>query len=364
MSSLVLELQQDVLNASMSVSALLRKALVVATKLNIQEFQKWIELELRGYSEITDMPPYRLLEGRIEALNPFHGWQPVVFPDTEDSEIAKAISMQILGNSISEVEEMIRNTDGSLGLRFNLEMDLERNLRKGMPHCPRLAVCVSNAAVYGIVEAVKNIILEWSLKLQQDGILGEGITFSQEEKQIAAKNDYGSFIQINISQSQMQNSSSESRSNTETFNNDLGGANIANFANKVQGNARQVASNFSQNVNQNVDEIIELITSLREMAQEFPEAQREEAMIHLDDLQEDITIPEKQKPQRIKTRIVALLTIAGIVAGATDFANNVLELSEKLEIPINISVPQMMQNLPTLSPHQPGNSPLSGQSPH
>jgi hypothetical protein len=62
------------------------------------------------------------------------------------------------------------------------------------------------------------------------------------------------------------------------------------------------------------------------MAQEFPEAQREEAIIHLDDLQEDITIPEKQKPQRIKTRIVALLTIAGLVAGATDFANNVLEL--------------------------------------
>jgi hypothetical protein len=113
-------------------------------------------------------------------------------------------------------------------------------------------------------------------------------------------------------------------------------------------------SNFSQNIGQNVDEITRLINSLRDMAQEFPEAKREEALVHLDDLQEDINTPDKRKPQRIKTRLVALLTFAtmsaGVLAGAADFSNNVLELSEKLGVSIELSHPQSTPQLPRSVP--------------
>jgi hypothetical protein len=113
-------------------------------------------------------------------------------------------------------------------------------------------------------------------------------------------------------------------------------------------------SNFSQNIGQNVDEITRLINSLRDMAQEFPEAKREEALVHLDDLQEDINTPDKRKPQRIKTRLVALLTFAtmsaGVLAGAADFSNNVLELSEKLGVSIELSHPQSTPQLPPSVP--------------
>jgi hypothetical protein len=113
-------------------------------------------------------------------------------------------------------------------------------------------------------------------------------------------------------------------------------------------------SNFSQNIGQNVDEITRLINSLRDMAQEFPEAEREEALVHLDDLQEDINTPDKRKPQRIKTRLVALFTFAtmsaGVLAGAADFSNNVLELSEKLGVSIELSHPQSTPQLPPSVP--------------
>ena len=131
-------------------------------------------------------------------------------------------------------------------------------------------------------------------------------------------------------------------SHSEKFTNDLRGANIANFANQVRDNARQVTSNFSQNIAQNHEEINKLMNYLREIAQEFPEVQREEAMVHLDDLQEDIAQPKKRKPQRIKTRILALLAIAGTVASGvamtTDFSNNVLELSDKLGVEIEFGL--------------------------
>jgi len=246
MGSLVLELQQDALDISGSVLALLRKALVVSAKLNIHEFQKWIELELKGYSELSDMPPYRLVEGRIEGFNPYHGWQPVIFPNTNDPKLAKAISIMPLVNPISEIEEILRTADESVNhLRLRLDMELERILLQALGRCPELSLAVPKATVYGIVEETRNIILEWSLKLEKDGILGEGISFSQEEKKIAARQDYSSFIQINIGQSQMQSSSSESQANAEGFNNDLRGSSIANFANQVNDNARQQANQYN-----------------------------------------------------------------------------------------------------------------------
>ena len=109
-------------------------------------------------------------------------------------------------------------------------------------------------------------------------------------------------------------------------------------------------SNFSQNIGQNADEIVCLINSLRSIAQVFPEVEREEVAMHLDDLQNDISQPEKRTPARIKTRIVALwavaCTLAVGIAGVADFSNNVLELAEKLGVPIEFSQSQTIQQLP------------------
>lgn len=360
MSSLVLELQADALDPSVSVLNLLRKALVVAKKLNVQEFQTWIELELAGYDD-TPIPDYRSIRGQLRGWNPYHGWQPITTNQQNLEEFYESLChCQVRRQSISELVALINSEHKELYLQlpFQVESFLVSTVGTSVK------IGISRASVQAIVEAVRDVILRWVLKLEEDGITGEGMTFSGEEKQIAANHDYSSFIEIKLEQTQMQNSSSESRTNSETFNNDLSRGNIANFANKIQDNGQQVASNFSQNINQNVDEIMKIIASLREMAQEFPDVQREEAMVHLDDLQEDISTSEKQKPQRIKTRIVALLTIAGLIAGSVDFANNVLELSDKLGIPVDINIPQVVQNLPTLNPPHPGALPSSSQPPH
>ncbi len=36
-----------------------------------------------------------------------------------------------------------------------------------------------------IIEKVKNTVLEWTLKLEEEGVLGEGMRFSDKEKQNA-----------------------------------------------------------------------------------------------------------------------------------------------------------------------------------
>lgn len=352
MDSLVLELQKDALDNTVTLLSLLRKALVVAKKLNIQELQYWIAKELEGYSgKSSELPQYRFMYGKLKAKNPVGGWIPIVV----DPEIHDIISKQPVYQPISQLEFLLNNDDPRLVI---MPPVLENWLRRYNDIPYEIAIHIDPSQAHGVLEAVRTIVINWSVDLEKDGILGEGMTFSQKEKEIASSNNYNNIIQIKVEQSQMQSSSSESQSNSDTYKNDFRNANIANVANKVEGNARQVASNFSQtNINQNIDEITKLISSLRQMAQEFPQSQREEAMVCLDDLEEDINNPEKQKPERIKFRLNRLLVIAGIVitvvVNGADFANNVLELSEKLKIPLDTNVvPQLIQHLPGLKSNQ------------
>jgi len=69
-------------------------------------------------------------------------------------------------------------------------------------------------------------------------------------------------------------------------------ANNVGFVNSGSG----TVTDFSQTIGNNIDDITKLITALRDSARTFPEAQREEALVHLEDLQEDLSKPEKQKP--------------------------------------------------------------------
>lgn len=49
----------------------------------------------------------------------------------------------------------------------------------------RYALRISVASAMDIIEKVKNTILEWTLKLEEEGVLGEGMRFSDKEKQSA-----------------------------------------------------------------------------------------------------------------------------------------------------------------------------------
>jgi len=56
MNSLVLELQREAMEKSSSTSNLLRKAYVIAKKLDIQELELWVSNELEGYNGRIDIP--------------------------------------------------------------------------------------------------------------------------------------------------------------------------------------------------------------------------------------------------------------------------------------------------------------------
>lgn len=184
MSSLVLELQTEAISPNTKVSDLLRKALVVASKLKIREFEQWAKNELQGY-EGDPIPTYRRVKGEVKAFNPARGWIPAII---KDAKIAELLSQRPIGQSVGVLEELISGKDKDGFLTIPYHPELQNKLRGVGDLVPELVI--GRSQVFGILEAVRNIILEWSLKLEKDGILGEGLTFSKEEQRIAASTTY------------------------------------------------------------------------------------------------------------------------------------------------------------------------------
>lgn len=205
MSSVIIELQREALDQDIPVSDLLRKALVVARKLKLSEFQEWIENELNGYK--GKVPEYRMATGQIRGWNPYNGWIPLMFEDPREGE---ALSRRATGQSIAELEDLVRQGSKSSTLHMPYPQEIQRRLSKGFGYETEVSLFVGRSSIVKVIDAVRNIILNWALKLEEEGILGEGLSFSDDEKAVAVQspqninNFYGSVQNPQIAQGNEQ----------------------------------------------------------------------------------------------------------------------------------------------------------------
>lgn len=186
MASLVLQLQSDALDKTIPVTDLLRKALVVARKLKIKEFEQWIQQELEGYKDSADVPEYRIVHGQVKAWNPARGWQAVFFEDVKE---AKIYSKRASGQRVAEIEALLEDKSVK-SYQMPFQKDIEQRLRKSLEFDTSVTLMTSSTNLVRTLDAVRNIILNWSLKLEEDGILGEGMSFTEDEKSEVANHSY------------------------------------------------------------------------------------------------------------------------------------------------------------------------------
>lgn len=101
-------------------------------------------------------------------------------------------------------------------------------------------------------------------------------------------------------------------------------------------------TNFSQTIGNNLEEVTQLIIALRESVKTMPPDFQDDLNEDLDDLVEAINNPKKRSEKRLRKRIMALWAIVCAisvgVAGATDFSNNLIDLAQKLNLPLPVEV--------------------------
>lgn len=212
MDSIVIDIQKQIL--SKSTTDVLRQAYIIARKLKIKDFEIWINNELNGYKEDASIPEYRNIFGDIKAWNPYRGWVPVII---ENIEMYNKLTMSKIGQGIPGLESIINQSGKKDIISINLPDSFNQLISDGFP--TKYIQRLSSTSIIGIIETVKNIIMEWILKLEEDGIIGVDMKFTDQEKKIASEKNYTvNNFYGNILNSQIQQNSNHS---SQTINNAL-----------------------------------------------------------------------------------------------------------------------------------------------
>ena len=212
MSAIVPELVNMASSPAVSTADLLRRALVVARRLAVPELVEWINSELTGYKS-WEVPDYRRLRGQLMAENPYHGAIPFFAPP----EIAEMLADFSVRQSIPE---LVHLQGSETGIFSHFPPDIEQTLMRMMQESSgvtmRPALRFSTVQIEGLIETVRSRILDWALDLEERKIIGEGMSFTPQEKQAVQEQHYHFG---NVSGSQIQiasNGSTQTQTNTTT----------------------------------------------------------------------------------------------------------------------------------------------------
>lgn len=181
--SLVEEIQAGALNRDVPVVDLLRQVKLAAAKLKLPDTQQWVDRELNGYGGVDneDIPRYRCGTGTLMHFTRHHGTRPAF----GDPESIAAISLHWFREPVGALESLLTLPGDRLVV--SIDMDIAKMLSaNGMGG--NYSIHFSKNVVVSIADAVRNLILDWAINLEAQGILGEGVSFTVEEKQKAAQN--------------------------------------------------------------------------------------------------------------------------------------------------------------------------------
>lgn len=209
--NIIESLQAELIQANCDVISVLRKARVISHKLNLSEFEKWAIKELNGYNDTDTYPIYRKsITGKIKYLHPYRGWYPVLFKSTEQE---KNLSTRECKDSIPKIVDLLNNATGTLTMSLPPEI-IDALWAESMIGPMETCLIIDKSTLKDITEQVKNKILDWVLILEEKGIIGNEVSFSDAEK-IKARNDpqiinYTTNIYGNVEDTQIQQGTNNS----------------------------------------------------------------------------------------------------------------------------------------------------------
>ena len=254
MNSVVMELQRELLESNCDILGALRKAHIIAFKLNLVEFDKWVLHELNGYTcDENEIPEYRSVMGELKAWNPYYGWIPVLF---KDGKMEQTICNRKLNKSISAIIELSSKSD-SKSFQMNIPADAARTIDKmcTTPFPTNYIVSFSIHLLNEMIDKVKNCLLEWTLTLEKQGIKGDEMIFNQAETDAAKKipqqinNYYGTVINGTVEKTQITSGDN----NTITMSVDLSAKLVDEIRNSLKN--EQLAPDDMNCVNELVNEV-------------------------------------------------------------------------------------------------------------
>lgn len=177
---IVHQLQQLAADQSSDLATVLRKGLIVASKLGLVDLRAWILRELNGYGRKDDVPDYRHIKTRIAYDGP-RGEVAIHFKNAEQSREFSRYEMRL---SIAQLTHLLKSGEGQgpdLGVSMPPELASFLVEQAGNDGLLNPVMRFNRSYVENILDRVRTSLLEWALELEKAGIVGSDITFSSEE---------------------------------------------------------------------------------------------------------------------------------------------------------------------------------------
>lgn len=134
------------------LSELLMRASLIARKYKDQDFRNWIQQELHGYRGDDSVPEYRKVSGTPVVENPYHGWQPIQF---KDSESRKSISSFFWHESVVRLESEVRNQVTYIPYHESEQDRLSKRTGVAFIH----ALCISSSSIDQVLGLIRDKLL-------------------------------------------------------------------------------------------------------------------------------------------------------------------------------------------------------------
>lgn len=171
--SLFTDLRSQVVESSVDLSTVLRKARLLAVSLDAPDLDTWVQNELGGYPDADSLPPYRILHLPLMGTfsSPFKVVRNFPIPVSMLPENLKRVAERTpMGHSVRELETMAKAskdslrhtwpTEGVILAQKHVEMIDGGNLIELYQPVPK-------ASIEGVLDAVRNRLLDFLLALQR-----------------------------------------------------------------------------------------------------------------------------------------------------------------------------------------------------
>ena len=201
--SLLDEISSDLVNESADLSNTLRKAKMLSRAIGLLEFREWIDFELGGYPQLDKVPKYR--QFKPTNVGTFYGpfgsmIKNYVLPTYNlPPEVKEFADNLVFFEGIGELEALAAQAPDSHQVKWPQEMiilsrdslSMTGNMVLVDAHQP-----IPSHLISGILDQVKNKLLDFVLDLQESNITSEDLSNHTVKPEIARSifinNIYGS----------------------------------------------------------------------------------------------------------------------------------------------------------------------------
>jgi len=225
--SLLREIQDSAVDAREPIGALLRKCKILAVRLGSSEFKSWVENELNGYPEKSEIPEYRIMA--VGCKGHFSGGfgsgiRNADIPSRCISEnFRDGLFTSHLAQPISSIESLIEASDGGTVQEpwpADVTAHFGMNIYQGM-NCMQAWKVIPVNALVGILDKIRNNVLNFVLEIEsEDPDAGEAPINSHPVDQEKVQQIFHTYITGNV-QNVATGSNNVNQHATTTQNNEV-----------------------------------------------------------------------------------------------------------------------------------------------